>query len=131
MLKRFLLIPTLFCTSYCMAAESAEYNKYMKQVSTVEINLAKCIPDVNESPICYTDAEKSYDNIIKNIRKKYSSKVDLKLWQTINLGYEKRKKSCRSSYLDAGPTQLFYPYVDCLNTVSHALAITTIELHLK
>lgn len=114
-----------------MAAESTQYSKYMKQVATVETNLAKCLPDVDESPICYVSAEKSYDNIIKNIRKTYSSKVDLKLWQTINLGFENRKKNCRSPHLDAGPTQLFYPYVDCLNATNHALVITTIELHLK
>lgn len=132
MLKIIFLTPILFfSTSICMAAESPEYSRYMKQISMVETTLLKCIPDVNESPICYTSAEKDYDNIIKNIRKNHSSKVDLKLWQTINLGFENRKKNCRSPHLDAGPTQLFYPYVDCLNTANHALAITTIELHLK
>jgi len=131
MLKSVILFPILLGVSFYTFADTATYNKYMKEVSLIEAKLSKCIPDVNESHICYNNAEKKYDNIIKSIRKAHSSKVDIKLWQSINLGFESRKNNCRSEYLDAGPTQLFYPYIDCLNSSYHGLTVTTIELHLK
>ncbi len=132
MLKKSLLAITLILLSNQLFAENNKlYNQYLGEVAKTEAYLSKCIPDEDMSTQCYLDAENKYDKIITNIRETYSSKVDAKLWQAINLGYLNRKKNCKAQYLDAGTTQVFYPYIDCLHSTNHSLVITTIELHLK
>lgn len=132
MFKKALLVTSLICISNTLfAAETQLYNQYMSSIAKTEANLAKCIPDEEASPLCYQNADKAYDKIIKDIRKTYGSKVDGKLWQAINVGFVTRKNNCRSSYFDAGTSQVFYPYIDCVHATNHSLVITTVELHLK
>lgn len=132
MFKKTLLITSLiFGSSTLFAAETQLYNQYMSNIAKTEANLAKCIPDEEKSALCYQNADKTYDKIIKDVRKTYGAKVDSKLWQAINVGSVTRKNNCRSSYLDAGTSQVFYPYIDCVHAANHSLVITTVELHLK
>lgn len=129
--KTIIFTALLFGTTLSFAADSKIYTQNMSNVAKIEASLAKCIPDEDESTNCYNNAEKEYDKIIVNIRKTYGNKIDSKLWQAINLGSLTRKQNCRSKELDAGTSQIFYPYIDCVHSANHSLVITAIELHLK
>lgn len=113
------------------SATNNEYNSYMKKISNLESQLAKCIPDEDRSYLCYPQTENSYNKIITEIRSKYSNKVDQKLWLSISSAFNKVNKLCADPYFESGKAYIYYPYLDCKNSALHGLAVTTVELHLK
>ncbi|HGF9504652.1 TPA: hypothetical protein ACJEU7_001857 [Acinetobacter baumannii] len=117
--------------SVSVHAANSEYTNKINTVKSIEKNLMQCIPDVEQSYLCYSKAGKDYTKLITDIRNKHSDKVDSKLWNYLNVKFNERSKNCRNSDFDGGTQKAFYPNLDCLNSILHQQAITTIELHLK
>ena len=118
-------IIALFClgltlvSTVTFAQPSSMYDRYLGEISKLESDLSKCIPDEDESYLCYSRNKKQYNKIIADIRQQYKNKVDSKVWQAINISFNKAGKACADPYFDSG------------KSVLHGLAVTTVELHLK
>lgn len=130
-ISRIGLIALVSVISCSAAAKKITYSESLASISKIEKDLRDCAISPTESLECYFDAEKQYNQKITDIRKNHGDRVNLKLWQTINLGFKKQADLCRSDFMLSGETQFFPLYRDCVARNLHSLAITAVELHLK
>lgn len=128
---KYLFILQLFFAPICLAAPALTYTSANNKIISIEKELAPCVVAPMEAAQCYEDALEKYDQLIKDIRKQNSKKIDQKLWYSINLGVKNQINSCRDSNLISGTRNFFYPFQDCETNLTHSLAVTAIELHLK
>lgn len=107
------------------------YNDALNYIRDQETKLKQCALQMKEDTPCYAEANKNYDSLIQIIRAKYSDRIDMKLWQRINLGFKKQIDNCKSDAVRPMRRTLYYPYGECRSNSYHSFAVTTVELHLR
>lgn len=130
-MQKLLISLSIFSISTLVSAEKWDYSKALKSVANNEAELAMCAPAPEDAGECYESTISQYSKMIKEIRSQNSTKLDTRLWQSINLNYKNAIDTCRSENNISVNRLFFYPYQDCMTNHLHNLLITTIELHLK
>lgn len=130
-MKKFLFSAFLLTMATSSFGAKWTYSNAHDVLVSNEKEMVMCAPAPDDAGLCYEETISKYNNLIREVRSQNASKVDSKLWQTINLNYKNAIDTCRSDKNLAGSRLFFYPYQDCMTNHLHNLAVTTIELHLR